>query len=526
MKYIDEPPQFQHTRTPLMAHQRAGLRKSAGQRHFAFTMQQGTGKTLTLLEEAMRLHAAGEIDCVAVVAQNGLQENWVLNEIPLHVPEEYPMVAGYYVSNPNRREKAMMAEVMKPRAVGDVVPLRLFACNFESLLTDRCFKLMESFIRSGRCMIIADESHNIKNPDARRTRRAISLSKQARYHRISTGTISAGSPIDLFSQYEFAGPGKELLGTDSLVAFRAEYCELLPHGHGLMRHIIARRERALGREMTEREKERYAPPIVERDEHGRPKYKNLEQLQRIIDPITFRVLKEDCLDLPPKVYETRYFHLTREQRAVYERVHKEQRYILEDETVLTMSKLVAMGKLRQITSGFLLLRDGTVSYLEDNPRIQLLLDDIGEISDEQGIIWSQYKEEQRNIERVLRKLGREVKTVNGDTPQRERIAIREAFQAGELQWINAHPATMGTGFTLTRATLNVYYSNGFNMIEREQSEDRSHRIGTVRSVTYRDYVAVDTRDDDVVWAHQHKLDTAAMINGDPARKLRWAPPAE
>lgn len=529
LSFLLEPPQFQHTRTPLMGQQRMALRlmaeaRAAGKRCFALAMEQGTGKTLTLLEDAMRLHAAGEIDRVCVIAQNGLQHNWVLSEIPLHVPEDYPLVAAYYASNPTRREREALERVTQTlREVGQVTPLRLLAVNFEALLTDACFKAVESFIRGGSTLVIADESHNIKNMDARRTRRCITLSKFSVQRRASSGTLNTGSPMDAFAQFEFMGPGEELLGTSSLVAFRAEYCELLPPDHGLIRHTLQRKERALGRKLAPHEIERMAPAIIDKDEQGRPKYKNLTQLRTRMAPYLFRCLKADCLDLPPKVFETRYFHLAPAQRRVYDRVYDENRYILEDGTVLTMTRLVAMGKLRQVTSGFLLMRNGEVSYLEDNPRIELLMEDVGDY-DRQGIIWSQYREEQRNIVRRLKAAGREVAMVNGDTPTRERQTIREAFQAGDVQWISAHPATMGTGYTLTRAELNIYYSNGFELVPRLQSEDRSHRIGTVNSVLYRDYIAIDTRDDDVVWALQHRLDTAAILNGDPARKSRWAAP--
>ncbi len=259
--------------------------------------------------------------------------------------------------------------------------------------------------------------------------------------------------------------------------------------------------------------------IVATDEMGRPKYKNLDNLHTLIARHSFRKLKLECLDLPPKQYATRYFHLTPKQRAIYDRLAEELRYTLEDGRELMTSKLVAMGKLRQITSGFLLLRDGTISYIQDNPRIELLHDQV-EGETQQGIIWAQYKEEIANVQAMLRANGFTSDVVNGPVPMKRRREIRQEFQSGNLQWIVAHPASMGTGHTMTAAQLVYYYSNGFNLEERLQSEDRTHRIGTVGTVEYRDLVAIDTRDDDVVWALQHKLDTAAMINGDPARSQR------
>jgi SNF2 family DNA or RNA helicase len=139
------------------------------------------------------------------------------------------------------------------------------------------------------------------------------------------------------------------------------------------------------------------------------------------------------------------------------------------------------------------------------------------------IIWAQYKEEIRNIVKLLRSMGFTADAVNGEVAMGARRQIREDFQSGALQFIVAHPGAMGTGFTLTAATLVIYYSNDFSLENRLQSEDRAHRIGQKQSVHYTDFVAIDTKDDDVVYALQHKLDTATLIQGDPARQQRWTP---
>lgn len=511
-----------HTKTKLMKQQVKALAMGSGKEAYGYLMEQGTGKTLVVLEEAMRLYAAGEITALLVLAPNGVHENWIINEIPAHVPDDVPLVCAYYVSPAasNRREKAALAAVVERYEFSDVQPLRVLTCNYESLLTDACFKFVEKFVMSYKAMIMADESQKIKNMDSRRTKRALNIRKHCRVRRIGTGTAITNSPLDAFSQFEFLEEG--LLGTSSYSAFRAEFCELLPPGHGVVRHLAQRKARAMGKpDMSEAQLERISPKLIKHDELGRPMYKNLDRLQALIKAHSYRVLKEDCLDLPPKVYETRYFHLSDAHRKVYDRMFEEMRFTLEDGTELMTSKLVAMGKLRQITSGFVLMRDGNVSYTEDNPRIKLLESCVEEET-QQGIVWSQYKEEQRNIKKMFERLKQGVEVVNGDTPMGRRREIMKEFQAGNLQWIAAHPATMGSGFTLTAGKIVYYYSNGFNLEERLQSEDRTHRIGTVGTIVYRDLVAIDTRDDDVVWALQHKLDTAAMVNGDPQRKSRFA----
>lgn len=506
-------------RTPLMPHQKDARAKAQGRKGFAYLMEQGTGKSLTALDEALELYADGEIDGVCVLAPNGVHENWVYDELPKHLPPDMAARVAAYVNDPNRREKAALAHLMAPREPGDVPPMRWLAISYDSLLTERGFDFAVKFVRAQRTLLIADESQKIKTLTATRSKRALTLRRFAEKRRILTGTAITNSPLDAFAQFEFLEEG--MLGTDSFVEFRAEYCELLSSGHGMVKHIVQKMERKMGRQMSDREREKRSPSIIAKDERGMPIYKNLDRLNGLIAPHSFRVLKEDVLtDLPPKQFEVRYFHLTKTQRQVYERMEDEQRFILEDQSILAVSKLVAMSKLRQITSGFLLMRSGEISYLEDNPRIELLVETVEDFAGK-GIIWAFYKEEIRNIIRRLNEAGHSAKAVNGDTPLSARREIREEFQNGPLQWIVAHPLAMGTGYTLTAAEWVIYYSNDFSLEGRLQSEDRAHRIGQTKSVLYTDFVALDTRDDDIAWALQQKLDVAAIVNGDPERKSRF-----
>ena len=72
-------------------------------------------------------------------------------------------------------------------------------------------------------------------------------------------------------------------------------------------------------------------------------------------------------------------------------------------------------------------------------------------------------------------------------------------------------ATGGVGLNMTRAELVVYYSNSFSFTDREQSEDRAHRIGQTKSVTYIDIVAEGTVDGVVVEALRGKKDVSEFV---------------
>ena len=514
MSRASTKPPRQFVKTKLLQHQTAGLRISWGRKAFANLCEQGTGKSLMILAEALAMYDKGIIDALFILAPNGVHTAWVLEQCAMHCPDDVAWEAAYYVSTPTRKEKAALERLRSTKEA-----FHILAMSYDSTLTAAGFKFAEGFLRSHRAMICADESQRLKSPKARRAKRAMNLRRHCEWRRISTGTPITNAPVDAFSQFEFLQEG--MLGEDSYRTFVAHYAHIMPPTHGTMQHIYARLEQKFGRPLSDAERAKVGPQIVAQDEMGRPRYKNLEELQRRIAEHSYRVLKKDVLDLPPKLYKTLYFSLTPRQRKAYDLMEEEYRYLLEDGTALYTSRLVAMGKLRQLTSGFMMLPGGSIVYLEDNPRIEVLRDNV-EDETQQGIVWSQYKEEQVNIRRMFTKLGQGCEVVNGDVAMKRRREIRDEFQGGKLQWIAAHPGAMGTGYTLTAAQIVYYYSNGFNLEERIQSEDRTHRIGTVgESMLYRDIAAIDTRDVNVCFSLQHKLDTAALIQGDPSQPTRF-----
>ena len=74
--------------------------------------------------------------------------------------------------------------------------------------------------------------------------------------------------------------------------------------------------------------------------------------------------------------------------------------------------------------------------------------------------------------------------------------------------------TGGYGITLTQANTVIYYSNGYDLEKRLQSEDRAHRIGQTKSVTYVDLIAEDTVDEKIVKALRDKINIASEVLGE------------
>lgn len=485
-------------KTEPMAHQVEGIRRLAeNPKYFALAADQGTGKTWMLLADIEHQFNAGLIDAALVIAPKGVHINWIRREIPAHL--SVPYRADHWVSGAGLRRQRQRDKLLKPGQEGE---LTVFAINIDALNTKDGRAWCERFLHQHRTMSIVDESSRIKSGTARRTKVAIELGKMSTSRRIASGTMIAQSPLDAFYQFEFLAPRRGLLGTTSYRAFVAEFADVLPPHHPLVQHAL------------ERSRGRGNPQLIRRDEEtGQPVYRNLEKLQNFMAPYTFRVLKEDCLDLPPKVYQTRYYELAPAQRRVYESVEKEMRYMKEDGELDTYSALTKSTKLQQITSNFIMTEQGVEVIAKNNPRLDLLQDILEDISG-QCIIWAVYREEIAQIAILLESMGITFVEYHGGTPEAEREIAIDSFQSGGPRVFLANAQAAGIGLTLTNATTAIYYSCGYSLELRLQSEDRCHRIGTKGTVVYIDLAAVDTVDERIAAALQAKQNVAnAIMNG-------------
>lgn len=503
-------------KTPPMSQQLTALAKSAGKVGFMFSMEQGTGKTWVAINEVAQLWGEGKLTDLIVFADNGVHTNWVELEIPAHMPDWVRYRARSWNANANKAEETEFNEIFE-RDAGE---LRIITFNWEALVAPRSLAAIKQFVKgAGRLGIVADESQGIANPQAKRVKELEKLKMESVYRRCMTGTPLLNAPFDFFAQYRFLHPS--ILGTTSFFAFKAEYADMMPANHPMIANII--------RKMPPGARSR-VPQIVETNPDGSPRYKSLDKLRRLVEPYTYRVLKSECMDLPEKVYTQTFFEMLPAQRAVYKKMDKEFRYILEgDETPVT--KLVALGKLTQITSGFLMVPDPDrpkttvvqrLARMDDNPKLRLLRERLQQSIKEFGnkvIVFAHYIEEINDLGHLLDEMELAYVTYYGATKSGERTEAIRAFQAGEVDVFIGQIQTASTGITLTAANHVIYYSNTFSYGDRSQSEDRAHRIGQTRTVLYEDLVCRGSRDLKVVQALRNKKDLAAVVNGDQRNEL-------
>ena len=361
--------------------------------------------------------------------------------------------------------------------------LHILIMNVEALSTDKGVKFASKFINSHKAMMAIDESTTIKTPTARRTKNIIGIGKHSKYKRIMTGSPITKNPLDLYTQCEFLDPW--LLDFTSYYAFRNRYAEMKTmHLRGRSIQVVS-------------------------------EFKNLGELSETVKNFSYRVLKEDCLDLPPKNFIKRHIQLTPAQKKIYEQMKKAAMAVLNGKVTTTMTVLTQLMRLHQITCGHFTADDGSVQEVENNRLNELM--SILEETEGKAIIWANYQRDVAQIiEHIEKKYGKgSIVDYYGLTPQEDRQDnIRKFQNNSKCRFLIGTPQTGGYGITLTQANTVIYYSNGYDLEKRLQSEDRAHRIGQKKTVTYVDLICEDTVDEKIVKALRDKINIASEVMGE------------
>lgn len=501
-------------KTTGMRHQLEALDKSNGKRNFAYFMEQGLGKTWTTLADAERYYNVGKVECLVVIAPNGVHTNWVKRECPEHLSADYIAYAWKGTQKlKTKKGKAEWERMFADHYPKGEVPLRVFAFSIDSVMTKEGFKCILEVLNKYQCMMVMDEATRIKNPSAKRSKLTCELATYALCRRILTGTPMPRAPEDLFMQFNFLKPG--LLGTKSFRAFKSEFTVLLEEGDPEMQAIL---KKLAGKCFG-------IPQVAKKDDRGQPMFKNLDKLKRLMEPHVFRATKEEYLtDLPPKMYKFIFFEMTSKQRDIYDELKNELTYLMEykgQEENVAFELIASRTKMKQVTSGFIKVMDELVLMPpEDNPRLSAFKDYIkGVLEDDPGrkfIVWAMFKEEMKQIVDFLESEGVVCGVYNGETSRERRDEIIDGFQKGNvadggIQAFVGHAAAAGIGITLTAADLAIYYSCSYDNELRKQSEDRNHRIGTKSSVLYVDFIAEDSIDEDIQLNLSRKQKTADYV---------------
>lgn len=474
-------------------HQRVAVEAMAGAAYFGLLMEMGTGKTSCIVNELQLLALkmdADEMLRVIIVCPKSLTVNWEREFAKcMHGCINYSIAT---ISGQRVGLEKLIELIRSPAR------LKVALVSYDSVAP-----YLQQLSMFKPNYITFDESHYLKNPESKRFKAAFGLSKEAAMRRILTGTPVSNNVLDVWPQFQILRPG--CLGFATYSGFKKAYCNVDFSAGGY--------EKITG-------------------------FKDVDKLKQNMSRMSFLVKKDQCLDLPEKLYDTVKVEMPETMREVYDKFSRE--FFVQLDTNIELSSefiIVQMMKLAQICSGYVsanelkadtLYSDGTTEdehwerKLMDIPgadaKLNLMIEDAMEVIKEgKLIIWSRFRPATEKIIERFRAEGVRCSPFYGGIKDSERQDIIDKFNNDDKYPVFVgNPKSGGVGLTLL-GTKNLpchttfYYSNDFSFGSRSQSEDRNHRIGQHNAVLYRDYVYENSIEEFIVTRLLAKRDISDAV---------------
>lgn len=452
-------------------HQLEGVKRATQQRDYAFFFEQGTGKTATLINTLRIKYAENQrLMRTLILGPSAVVINW---QREFHKHSQVGNRAIALVDSQVERRKDFKKEK-------DKRPAPIFITNFEALNMQ---DLLQDFLEWGVEILVVDESQKIKNHKAKRTKSCILIADRTKHNFILSGTPILNCSRDIWSQFRVLDRG--LTFGSNYYAFEKKY--FVDKNSGMPRHV-------------------YFPKWVPRE--------GIEKtFQNMIYQKAMRVLKKECLDLPPLVRQKAFVGMAPEQKKLYESMRRDFIAYLEDQACVANLAITKALRLQQIASGYLKFESGEEVTLKENPRLDALEEIIENIpSNQKIIIWAVFKKNYEQIGQLLKSMDIEYTELHGETHNKQE-SIDKFQNDPNCRAMIANPKAGGVGVNLTAASYMVYYSRGFSLEDDLQSEARNYRGGSEihESITRIDLVATDTIDEVILEALENKLDLATSI---------------
>jgi len=508
-------------------HQADAFERSRDQRLAALFFEMRTGKTKVVIDTAgyqyTRFIEAGGwgarprplvgLDALLVVAMpSGVPANWA-EEIETHLPDNIPRQTLVW--------KATQANTKRFLArFTDLCAFQGLACllaNGEATTTPAFKALAYKFLRRRRALVVADETTLLMaKPGNKRAITLLAVSRQqgAVMRRILDGTpVGDGGPFDYYTQFKFLSP--KILGFDRFETFKTYHGEFEP---GFNHNTNTEYKTLIG-------------------------YRNVPELQEKIAPYVYRVRRQDCFDLPPKIYQKIRFPLSDAQREVYDDL--KTKYQAEIDGVGKVSApmvLTRLLRLQQIASNFWPETkhltpcsicqgggcedcDGLGDYVETraakpiaqkDPRYETLRDTLKK--GEPTLVWARFTRDVDVILTLGAELGLSPVRYDGKASADDKIAAKHAFTKGEAGLLVGNERSGGRGLKLPAKTI-IYYTNQFSLLTRLQSEDRAEFEGMAGSTGVLDFIAEDTIDEQIVESHRRKMKVVDYIMNESSGRF-------
>lgn len=500
-------------KTPMFAHQKRAFDRSADLDKFALLHEPRTGKSKIIVDTAAHLYkpfnppdpSTAGIDAVMIVAAPGrVHRNWAVEEFPAHCPSDVPWTAVVWEAHLLGLEGKILAGRLAS-ALCDLIEfegLSVLCVNVGALITPAFRKYAAFFLRKRRTLLVADEYTLIMDsPGSKRNTVMQNMAARAPYRRILDGTPGE-DPLSYYAPFRFLD--WRILGQPNHAAYKAHYAEWTKgYNHNQKREF----------------------PVIAKDDEGKPKYQNLDELRTRMAAWSDRVRFRDCFDVPEKIYQRRTFKMEGEQARVYSTLVDKLRGELSDGRAITARHvLVRYLRMQQVTSGFwpstaiaiehepcggtgcdecddLGVWPKQVPLLKlgkKNPRIELLSTVLQENASNPIIVWARFTEDIDNIMELGQQLRLNPVRYDGRIGPTEKDHNKDLFQSGKAGLIAANKATGGRGISFAKSSLMVFYSNVFSLLQRLQAEMRADHPSKKEAIGIIDLLAEDTIDDLII----------------------------
>ena len=447
---VEIPADFSFKTNPFK-HQVEGFEYGLNHNNWLLGDEQGLGKTKQVIDIAVaKKLALGYKHCLIVCGVNGLKWNWV-EEIKTHSNEQ-----AYILGQRQRAGKTVIGssadklnDIINLFKADDNAPYFLIT-NVESLRNEQIVTNLKLLCQKGIINIVAaDEVHKMKNPASQQGKGFLQIQPECKI--AMTGTPLMNNPFDLYIILKWLGYEKHTFN-----AFKHHYATYGGYG---------------GYEVVG--------------------YKYLDELQRKLDAIMLRRLKNDVLDLPEKTHIAEYVEMTPKQAQIYKEISSEIRMNI-DQIKMANNPLAELIRMRQAT-GYTGILSSKVCESAKLDRMEELVSDAIE-NDKQVVIFSNWTQMTDVVyDRLCGKYPLAV--ITGQTKDAERQQMVEKFQSGKAKVIIGTIGAMGTGITLTAGTVEIFLDEPWNRANKEQAEDRCHRVGTKQNVTIYTILCKDTIDE-------------------------------
>ena len=408
--------------------------------------EMGLGKTKQAIDIAVaKKLGRGYKHCLIICGVNGLKYNWQ-NEIKTHSNE-----TGYILG---QRKNKIGSNADK---LDDIWALTanesyFIITNVESLRNEPITEALATMCKNGTIgMIITDEIHKMKNPASQQGKAFLKL--QAKTMIAMTGTPLMNNPLDLYIILRWLGYEK-----NAFYSFKKHYCVMGGYG---------------GYEIVG--------------------YKNLPQLKEQLNDIMLRRRQQDVLDLPEKTYIDDYVEMSPKQEQVYREISAEIKSNI-DIISTAPNPLAELIRMRQAT-GYTGILSSTIQESAKLDRMEELVEEAVSTGKKVVIFsnWTQITEQAIN-----RLVKYNPLIITGETKDEQRQLYVDKFQnEDKYKVIIGTIGAMGTGLTLTAGTVEIFLDEPWNRANKEQAEDRCHRIGQKKNITIYTIMCKDTIDEKI-----------------------------